>query len=97
MTINNNTQLDSWKKLMESYDPSIDNVSSFCRKANISKSRFYYYKKRLGMQESSFLPCMIKKEANDNLTFKVNDIAIKVSTNIDDDSLRRIISICNSL
>lgn len=97
MTINDNTQLDSWKKLMESYDPSIDNVSSFCRKANISKSSFYYYKKRFGIKESSFLPCMIKKEVNNDLAFKVNDIAIKVSTDIDDDSLRRIISICNSL
>lgn len=97
MTKNNNTQLASLKKLIESYDPSIDNVSSFCRKANISKSSFYYYKKRFGIQVSSFLPCVIKKEVNDDLTFKVNDIAIKVSSNIDDDSLRRIISICNSL
>lgn len=96
MTINT-TQLDGWKKLMESYDPSIDTVTSFCRKANISKSRFYYYKKRFGKQEPSFLPCMIKEDTNAELTFKVNDIAIKVSSNIDDDSLRRIISICNSL
>lgn len=90
-------QLDNWERIIKAYNPDKQSLAEYCKKANISKSSFYHYKKMLNSNSSSFMPCNVVNVKDDKLSFEVNNIAIKVSPSIDDDSLRRIIGICKSL
>jgi hypothetical protein len=54
---------ETWSNLLERFSSYGGSVSGFCQENNISKSQFYYYKKRFSKSDkSTFHAIVINKE-----------------------------------
>jgi len=54
---------ETWSDLLEKFSSYGGSVGSFCKENNISKSQFYYYKKRFAKSDkSTFHAIVINKE-----------------------------------
>ena len=91
--------IEEWSRIIASYNPEESTVVHYCKQLEITKSRFYYYRDKFQKSNSisTFLPVKISEQVNSILSFTVNDISLKINTNIDDESLKRLIRICSSL
>jgi hypothetical protein len=58
-----NFNTETWRGFLEKSSSYKESVSSFCKENNISKSQFYYYKKRFEKSEKPIFHAMaLKKE-----------------------------------
>ena len=60
---------ETWKGLLEKFSSYDGSVSSFCKENNISKSQFYYYKKRFEKSnKTTFHAIVLNKEESSTKT-----------------------------
>ena len=92
-----------WKEIIDGYDKEKETIIAYCKRFNITDSRFYYYRDKFNGKHNStaiknthFIPAKVVQEKK-MMKFAVNHVALEVENSVDDDSLRRIINICTKI
>ncbi len=95
-----------WVKLLREYeeDPYIS-VTNFCKKHNVTKSLFYYYRRKFATSIHSSnniadVTYLVKKSfvgASTDSTLVINGVTISVDDDISVKLLTKLVEVCNNV
>lgn len=87
-----------WKDILKDQEESKLTIAEYCRLHNLKEPTFYRKRRKLFNQDTvSFLPVIVGDMENKDLSIVINGVPICFNSSVDDDSLKRIIRLCNSL
>lgn len=84
---------NQWLSIIDGFEKSSLTINAYCKKHNISTSRFCTVRKKMREGTSTIIPVQIKKD--DSIKFKVNGLNIEVSSELDFESLSLILKAAN--
>ncbi|WP_423236530.1 IS66 family insertion sequence element accessory protein TnpA [Clostridium oryzae] len=68
----NDSQYSKWKEILEKFNGYKGTITGFCKANNISKDKFYYYKRKLEKKNSSIFHA-VTIEKDKSITENVED------------------------
>lgn len=68
-----NFNKETWEEFLDKFSSYEGTVTDYCKENNISKSQFYYYKKKFNKETNSiFRTIEVKPEASQPINTKIN-------------------------